>query len=258
MNSSARPQVAGSADRRYRHCRDVISKATQKWRHTSASGNCDTCVFGVREIVLRRARPSYVTRAMRIAIASLLLAMALRLGAAVEIMPAAAQTFTEFILPTPASRPSAITTGPDGALWFTEFGGKIGRITTRGSITEFLIKGGGILHSITTGPDGALWFTEFTSNKIGRIPTTATVENLQLTEFTVPGSPAPFGITTGPDGALWFTEGVGGKIGRITTTGVVTEFTIPTAKSGEITTGPDGALWFTEYYGSRVGRLVLP
>jgi virginiamycin B lyase len=185
----------------------------------------------------------------------LLLAMALRLGAAVGTMPAAAQTFTEFILPTPASRPSAITTGPDGALWFTEFGGKIGRITTQGDIIEFPIKGGGILHSITTGPDGALWFTEFTSNKIGRIPTTAAAENLQLVEFTVPGSPAPLGITTGPDGALWFTEGVGGKIGRIRTTGVVTEFTTPTAKSGEITIGPDGALWFT-YMRGKIGRIA--
>jgi virginiamycin B lyase len=190
---------------------------------------------------------------MRIAIASLLLAMALRLGAAVGTMPAAAHTFTEFILPTPASRPSAITTGPDGALWFTEsVSGKIGRITTDGEITEFPIKGSGILHSITMGPDGALWFTDFTSKKIGRIPTTATAENLQLIEFTVPG---PLGITTGPDGALWFTEGVGGKIGQITTTGVVTEFTIPTAKSGEITTGPDGALWFT-YVRGKIGRIT--
>jgi virginiamycin B lyase len=192
---------------------------------------------------------------MRIAIASVLLAMALRLGAAVETMPAAAHTFTEFILPTPASRPSAITTGPDGALWFTESGGKIGRITTRGSITEFTIKSDGILHSITTGPDGALWFTEFTSKKIGRIPTTATPENLQLIEFAAPG---PFGITTGPDGALWFTEGFGGKIGRITTTGVVTEFTIPTENSGlgGITTGPDGALWFTESLSGKIGRIT--
>src|ERR1700757_4214949 len=86
------------------------------------------------------ARPSYVEKAMRIVIASLSAAMALRFATAVGIMPAAAHTFTEFILPTPASRPSAITTGPDGALWFIESGGKIGRITTQGDITEFPIK----------------------------------------------------------------------------------------------------------------------
>jgi virginiamycin B lyase len=188
---------------------------------------------------------------MRIAIASLLPAMTLGLWAAAGPWPVAAQTFTEFTLPTPASRPSAITLGPDNALWFTEFG-KIGRITTQGDITEFAIKGGGIFHSITTGPDGALWFTEFTSNKIGRIPTTATPENLQLIEFTVP---APLGITTGPDGALWFTEGAGGKIGRITTAGVVAEFPIPPAKGGEITTAQDGAMWFT-YPRGKIGRIT--
>ncbi|OAF12442.1 hypothetical protein AYJ54_06330 [Bradyrhizobium centrolobii] len=111
------------------------------------------------------------------------------------------------------------------------------------------------MHSITTGPDGALWFTEFTSKKIGRIPTTATAENLQLIEFTAPGSSGPLGIATGPDGALWFTEEAGGKIVRITTTGVVTEFAIPAAKGGEITTGPDGALWFTEFRG-KIGRIT--
>jgi hypothetical protein len=38
--------------------------------------------------------------------------------------------FTEFVVPTPHSSPEAITAGPDGALWFTEWeGGKIGRIT---------------------------------------------------------------------------------------------------------------------------------
>src|SRR3989440_43171 len=125
---------------------------------------------------------------MRIAIASLLLSMALRLGVAVETAPAAAQTFTEFILPTPASRPSGITTGPDDALWFTEgVGGKIGRITTTGMVTEFTIptpmaKTG----EITTGPDGALWFTYFRA-KIARITATGAV-----TEFTIPtenGSP---------------------------------------------------------------------
>src|SRR5437870_5492426 len=153
------------------------------------------------------ARPSYVEKAMRIAIASLLLAMTLRLGAAVGIMPAAAQTFTEFILPTPASRPSAITTGPDGALWFTELGGNIGRITTTCVVTAFTAptaKRG----EIAAGPDGALWFT-YVRGKIGRITTTGAV-----TEFTIPPeNSSAGGITTGPDGALWFTESVSGKIG---------------------------------------------
>ena len=47
-------------------------------------------------------------------------------------------SITEFTVPTSASNPYQIVTGPDGNLWFTEEGAaKIGRITTAGIITEF-------------------------------------------------------------------------------------------------------------------------
>jgi virginiamycin B lyase len=190
---------------------------------------------------------------MRIVIASLLAAVVLPF--AVGLVPAAAHTVTEFILAIPASRPSAITAGPDGALWFTEAAGRIGRITTDGAITEFPIKGGGVLHAITTGPDGALWFTNFTSKKIGRIPATATAENPQLVEFAVPGPAGPLGIKRGTNGALWFTEGAGGKIGRITTSGAVTELAAGGVKTRAITAGPDGGLWFTDARG-KIGRMT--
>jgi virginiamycin B lyase len=72
--------------------------------------------------------------------------------------------------------PSAITTGPDGALWFTETGAnKIGRLTAGINPTltnEFAIPTPGSQPGeIAVGPDNALWFTEFASNKIGRIAT---------------------------------------------------------------------------------------
>ncbi len=91
----------------------------------------------------------------------------------------------EFPLLAPNSELGAITTGPDGALWFTELvataqSGKIvdeeiGRITPLGTIREFsLSASNSVLMSITTGPDGALWFTEDSSingqsGKIGRL-----------------------------------------------------------------------------------------
>jgi virginiamycin B lyase len=93
---------------------------------------------------------------------------------------ALAQTISEFPVPTTSSGPFVITTGPDGALWFTEAtGNKIGRITTTGVITEFSIPNRGP-NSITTGPDGALWFTESGFNQIGRITTTGVI-----TEFPI-------------------------------------------------------------------------
>jgi streptogramin lyase len=72
-----------------------------------------------------------------------------------------------------------------------------------------------------------------------------------INEYSLPAPKSgPVGITNGPDGALWFLEYYGNKIGRIDpTTHAITEYTIPTAKSGVnigITSGPDGAIWFTE------------
>jgi streptogramin lyase len=53
----------------------------------------------------------------------------------------------------------AITTGPDGAVWFPEPSDKIGRITTAGVITSYSIlnAGDGGPSGIAAGPDGALW-----------------------------------------------------------------------------------------------------
>src|SRR6267378_4059380 len=95
---------------------------------------------------------------------------------------ALALTFTEFPISTD-SRPVGITTGPDGALWFTEpYLDKIGRIATRGVIIEFEIPTPGSFPiDITQGPDGALWFTENAANQIDRITTDGVI-----TEFKIP------------------------------------------------------------------------
>ena len=175
---------------------------------------------------------------------------------------AASAGFTEFPIPTGGSYAEDITAGPDGALWFTEGeAGKIGRITTAGSITEYPILSGGAYSfpgGITAGPDGALWFTEDREGPgyIGRISTAGVI-----TEYLIPsGFSQPMGIAAGPDGALWFTEfGNNGasKIGRITTGGTITEFSTPEQNSGPqgITAGPDGALWFTEDVNTGVAKI---
>lgn len=171
-------------------------------------------------------------------------------------------TATPFPLPAADSTgPLGITTGPDGALWFTEAGqncsgwtgvNKIGRITTSGSVTEFVLPSGSFAPAdgIVTGPDGALWFTATYyqgPGQIGRITTSGTI-----TIYPAPSEAGEGGgITAGPDGALWFTEALSANLGRITTAGVVTQFpisgTIPRfSGGGGITVGPDGALWFTD------------
>jgi len=56
--------------------------------------------------------------------------LALMLPVLMMLPAAASPTTTEYPLPTPTAYPYGITTGPDGALWFTEFyGNSIGRIT---------------------------------------------------------------------------------------------------------------------------------
>jgi streptogramin lyase/PKD repeat protein len=164
-------------------------------------------------------------------------------------------SITEYPIPTPGSHARGITTGPDGALWFTEpSNDQIGRLTTAGVFTEYVIPSGADPQEIVSGADGALWFTERARNQIGRL-TTAGV----FTEYLIPsGNGSPEGITAGPDGALWFTENGVNGIGRLTTAGVFTEYTIPTGGSGpeEITNGPDGALWFTEYNANQIGRIT--
>jgi streptogramin lyase len=153
------------------------------------------------------------------------------------------------------STPFAIAAGPDGNLWFTEFGsgsnGKIGKITTAGVITEY---GGTLAYplGITAGPDGNLWFVEgdvggVHNGKIGKI-TTAGV----ITEYGgALGNPNA--IAKGSDGNLWFTEGATGSIGKITTLGVITEFSGAAAPSS-ITPGPDGNLWFSD--SNRIGTIT--
>jgi len=165
----------------------------------------------------------------------------------------ATSPITEFPLPTPNMRPTGITAGPDGALWFTEWH-RIGRVTTTGTVTEFSLPTPGVPGDITVGPDGALWFTETSGNKIGRMTTTGTVTEFPL---TTPNS-RPDGITAGPDGAVWFTLPGANAIGRITTAGTITEFplTTPNSRPAEIAAGPDGALWFTENGASKIGRIT--
>ncbi len=147
------------------------------------------------------------------------------------------------------SQAMGITPGPDGALWFTDYGlNRIGRIATNGVLAWYSIPTpNSEPMGITLGADGALWFTEWSGNNIGRITTNGTI-----TEFPIPTAVSePDAITLGPDGALWFTEYYAGKVGRITTSGTITEYTNGSMLYlNGIVAGPDGALWVTEYVGT--------
>jgi len=195
----------------------------------------------------------------------LLAGLAVGLGALQVIgagpVSAAPGDITEFAL-SPDSGPLGVATGPDGNLWFTEGnsseGGRIGRITPSGTITEFssgTTADGGDLPGIAAGSDGNLWFTDIFGGRIGRITPSGTT-TVFSSGITTGGGPDQ--ITAGPDGNVWFTEYFGGRIGRISPDGAITEYPIPTAHSRPfgITTGRDGNVWFTEQSSDRIGRIT--
>ncbi len=82
---------------------------------------------------------------------------------------------------------SAITSGPDGNLWFVDgTANSIGRITTDGVATEFPIPTPNAFPSdIASGPDGNLWFIERWG--VGKITPAGVITN-----FPYPGTePSP-------------------------------------------------------------------
>jgi streptogramin lyase len=174
---------------------------------------------------------------------------------------AATGDIVEFTIPTAASTPSAITTGADHNLWFTEnVGNKIGKLTRDGLFTEYSPPTAvSAPCGITSGPDGNLWFTEHGPGKIGRLTPSGT-----FTEFPIPTlNSGPCAIAAGPDGNLWFGENSSGQIAKITPTGTVTTFATPTQGTiGGITAGPDGNVWYTVSTGSvltgtsKIGRVT--
>ena len=165
-----------------------------------------------------------------------------------------AQTFTEYNIPTPGSQPYAITPGPDGNLWFTEWAaGKIGKVTPSGAVIDYQIpsESSALVQpvSIATGPDGALWFAA--SGNLGRITTSGTV-----TLHPLPGGASPDWIVSGPDGNLWFTVS-NGQIGKSTTAGVMTFYHLPSSGTfSNLIVGPDGNFWAGDTSSNQLLRIT--
>jgi virginiamycin B lyase len=120
---------------------------------------------------------------------------------------------------------------------------------------------------ITSGPDGALWFTNDSlmrrhvtddDGSIGRMTTSGEVSDYKNTKAAPDVIESPRSIIVGPEGALWFVNGGNSSIGRITVSGSRSDYTgygivAPT----DLTAGPDGAIWFTTG-NDGIGRLAIP
>jgi virginiamycin B lyase len=101
--------------------------------------------------------------------------------------------------------PVAITRGPDGAYWFSEFNGKrVGRITSGGRVREFKIHDQPT--AIAAGSDGAVWVTTAggsLSNGLERVTRTGRVQRFYVRQTC---TAAVHGLLSASDGALLLTE----------------------------------------------------
>ncbi len=166
--------------------------------------------------------------------------------------------------PVTGSKPSSITAGPDGSMWFTEEANdKIGRISAGGQVKTFDVPTSKAWpNSITAGPDGNLWFVEpgmpskhpTYPDQIGRITPKGAITEFPVHDFGTGGATS---IVAGPDGNLWFTESFqsGYEIDAMATSGALTAENPVTGDPTDITAGPDGNLWFTEQNGD-IGRIT--
>ncbi len=166
----------------------------------------------------------------------------------------------EFAIPTNGSHPRDITSGPDGALWFTEGTAlKVGRMTLGGVFSEYPVPGQyPAPWAIASGADGNLYFSDIGSfdEAFDQITTGGTVTRTSIkTQYQ---THPLYSIVLGPDHNLWAPDAYGNVIAKFTPSGVETTFPIPTriAAAQGITAGPDGALWFTEYNGGNIGRIT--
>lgn len=158
----------------------------------------------------------------------------------------------------------AMTSGPDGNLWYVDSQGKIARFTLpSGAITEFAaptapnqVAYGGMVR----GADGNIWYVA--NYTLGRVSMTGA-----STEFALPKNLGlSGGIAAGPDGTLWLTMGANnpdqkGALLKVTppkdgaTTPTIAEVPLQAKLQanthlGYIATASDGSLWASTFVSS--------
>jgi streptogramin lyase len=147
-------------------------------------------------------------------------------------------SITEFALPA-GSQPVGIVSGPGGDLWYADRSGRIGRMTTAGAVTTYLVLGGKP-EELAVGSDGNVWFTD--KGSVGRMTP------LGIAVPALAPLASPTDIAAGSDGNLWVTS-AGGGAARVTPLGVLDLFTAGLTPGGSpagIVAGAAGALWFAE------------
>jgi len=151
---------------------------------------------------------------------------------------------------TPNVNTSWLTLGPDGNIWFSEYGSGVsyvGKVTPGGVMNQYSVAAGFISFGnlMTAGPDGNIYAFNGGVDKIFQINPSGSLTNQFATPTFNEGVQT---LVAGPDGDIWYTTFNNHKIGKMTTSGSYTEYTVATTYGSHIvgmTAGPDGNLWFT-------------
>jgi streptogramin lyase len=147
---------------------------------------------------------------------------------------------TEYSLPV-GSKPTEITVGPDGNLWFiNQATGKIGKFTPSGVLTEYKPTVVGTwLDGITSGPGGAVWYSIGSPFVAGKMTTAGVATDYTLAHGN------PYSIAADNASQVWVTIS-SRKIAKIQANGTVSSyFQLPSDSTpSDITLGPENKMWF--------------
>jgi virginiamycin B lyase len=156
--------------------------------------------------------------------------------------------FTRFDIATPNAQPGEITRGPNGDLWFNMRAiGKIGRITTAGTITEYPANVIGI-DTLALGPDGAMWYSS--NQDVGRLDTVSG----RVETFACAGGG---GMTIGPDKRLWVLGSGNGQMYEVALRGAGTAARVAAVGDTGASVATVSADQVVAMTGSASGRVVV-
>lgn len=150
----------------------------------------------------------------------------------------------------------AVTIGPDGNPWFTEWdgGGRIGTVRADGTVVRFPV-GSNAGYGLTAGPDGNVWYAELNRNGVGEY--VRVTPSGQATRW--PADPGLADIAADGSGNLWVVSestSTSHNILKINTSGQeLDRYNVPNAGIRQIALGPDGAMWFTACNDGKIGRI---
>jgi virginiamycin B lyase len=150
-------------------------------------------------------------------------------------------------IPGSKNNPVGITTGSDGAVWFTESAtNKIGRVTAGPTFSSFAVPAaeGTSPRGITAGPGGFLYFVTNAQSRVVKF-------DVHTHAFTLlaqlPAGTGPTRIAAGADGNLWVSGTSKNDVFRVTPASVQTRVALAgSASPARITSGPDQNIWVAE------------